>query len=63
LQPTSQYLSDAQVFKDKYRSDKVLANHLTGIAEGIPALGWVTVVRSPPNGIPSQTSFSPTSLL
>ncbi|KAL4218397.1 F-actin-capping protein subunit alpha [Mactra antiquata] len=46
LQPLSQQISAIQEFKDNNRTSPQF-NHLSGIAESIPALGWVAVVPTP----------------
>lgn len=45
LKPTSDQISAIQDFREKHRSSQFF-NHLSGISESIPALGWVTVVIS-----------------
>lgn len=47
LGPTQQALMAAVDLKDKNRPSKDF-NGLTMVAEGIPALGWVTLVRRRP---------------
>ena len=44
LKPTADQIGAAQKVRDDNRGDKEQFNHLTAISEGIPALGWVTVV-------------------
>jgi len=48
LAPTSQAIQSIQTFREKNRTSP-LFNHLSAISESIPALGWVTVVRSLPH--------------
>lgn len=31
--------------KDKYRKERDYSNHFSTLSEGVPAVGWVTVVR------------------
>jgi len=47
VKPTSDLISQAVDFRDKHRSKKEAFNHLSAISEGVPALGWVVVVRTP----------------
>lgn len=47
LKSTSDPLNRVVEIKDANRSDKRLFNGLTAIAEGITALGWVTVESKP----------------
>ena len=44
LKPTSEQIAAVQSVREQNRGNKEQFNHLTAIAEGIPALGWVTVV-------------------
>jgi len=44
LMPTSQCVSAVQEFREKHRSSK-LFNNLSALSEGVPCLGWVTVVK------------------
>ena len=48
LKPTSDKIGEIQEFREKNRRSTHF-NHLSGISESIPALGWVAVV--------SKTSF------
>lgn len=43
LEPTQNELTKVIEIREKGRSN-TLANHLAAVAEGIPALGWVTIV-------------------
>ncbi|UZJ51758.1 hypothetical protein CBS101457_001078 [Exobasidium rhododendri] len=47
LEPIQKALSDASELKDKSRGDKDHFNHLSAVAEGLPAVGWVTVEPKP----------------
>lgn len=47
LEPIQKSLGDASDLKDKNRGDKELFNHLSAIAEGLPAVGWVAVEPKP----------------
>jgi len=47
LKPTSDYISQAQEFREKHRNNKDAFNHLSAVSEGIPALGWVMVTPKP----------------
>lgn len=44
LQPTSQYITAIQEYREKHRVSPYF-NHLSAISESIPALGWVAVVN------------------
>ncbi|KAF9934914.1 hypothetical protein FBU30_010181 [Linnemannia zychae] len=46
LQPTQEELTKVIEVREKNRSN-LLATHLTVVAEGIPALGWVTIESKP----------------
>lgn len=45
LAPLAAGISKVGEFKDANRSNRDFFNHLSAVAEGIPAIGWVTVVR------------------
>ena len=45
LAPTSEAIQSIQTYREKHRTSP-LFNHLSAISESIPALGWVTVVRT-----------------
>lgn len=47
LEPIQKALEETQNAKEKNRADRKLFNHLSAIAEGIPAVGWVTVEPKP----------------
>lgn len=47
LEPIQTALGEASNVKDKNRADKQLFNHLSAVAEGLPALGWVAVEPKP----------------
>ena len=51
LGPTQKALLAAVELKDKNRGSKDF-NGLTMVAEGIPALGWVTLVSPQPQPVP-----------
>ena len=44
LKPTSDKIGEIQEFREKNRRSTHF-NHLSGISESIPALGWVAVVK------------------
>lgn len=44
LKPTQEALMEVSEFKDKNRGSKLYFNCLSEVAEGIPALAWVTLV-------------------
>lgn len=46
LEPLRNALVKAQEVKEKNRAEKKLFNHLSAIAEGIPAVGWVAIVSA-----------------
>lgn len=46
LKPTSDQISAVQSFREKNRRSKEF-NHLSGLSEAIPALGWVAVPKTP----------------
>ena len=41
VKPIGTYITAVQEFRDKNRGKRAVADHLTALAEGIPALGWV----------------------
>ncbi|MCO5613787.1 hypothetical protein L7F22_068065 [Adiantum nelumboides] len=47
LEPIQKALEETQNAKEKNRADRKLFNHLSAIAEGIPAVGWVTIEPKP----------------
>ena len=47
IEPIQKALGDVNDIKEKNRSDRKLFNHLSAVAEGLPALGWVTVEPKP----------------
>lgn len=44
LAPFSKAITAVVEIKDANRSNRVVFNHLSTVADGIPAVGWVTVV-------------------
>jgi len=46
IQPTSEMMGKISAFRDSKRSSKFF-NHLSTLSEGIPALGWVVVEKTP----------------
>jgi len=46
VKPTSDLITEITALKDKHRSSKAF-NHLSTVAEAIPALGWVMVTPTP----------------
>lgn len=51
LKPTSDKINEIQTFRESNRRSEFF-NHLSAISESIPALGWVTVVRTKLERIP-----------
>jgi adenylyl cyclase-associated protein len=47
LEPVQSALAQVIDVKDKNRSDRAMFNHLSAVAEGIPAIGWITVEPKP----------------
>jgi adenylyl cyclase-associated protein len=47
LEPLQKALGDATETKDQNRADRQLFNHLSAVAEGLPAVGWVAVEPKP----------------
>ena len=45
LKPTNDELTQVITIRDPSKRSSPLWNHLNAVAEGIPALGWVSVVR------------------
>ena len=46
LEPISKEIKTVGEIKDSNRSNREFFNHLSTIADGIPAVGWVTVVST-----------------
>lgn len=45
LGPLQSDIEAVNVIKDKYNKERDLRNHLATLSEGVPAVGWVTLVR------------------
>ncbi len=67
LGPLQQALVATQEVKEKNRAERKLFNHLSAIAEGIPAVGWVAIVsasrRCPCSDAMTISSISLTCIL
>ena len=46
LQSLQAELASVSELRDRNRGDKVFFNHLSTVSEGIPAAGWIAVVRA-----------------
>lgn len=46
IKPTADAMNEISTFRDKNRASKAF-NHLSTISEGVPALGWVLVEKTP----------------
>jgi hypothetical protein len=44
LGPLQSEITAVNDVKDKYGKERDLANHFSALTEGVPAVGWVTVV-------------------